>query len=53
MRAALARNQRREPASGNQRIASTDEGGLDGLCDAFERWVSRLEAEGGSGGSAA
>jgi hypothetical protein len=30
---------------GNQRIASTEEGGLEGLCDAFEGWIRHLEDE--------
>ncbi len=30
---------------GRERIASTDDGGVDGLCTAFERWVERLERE--------
>ena len=28
---------------GHERIASTDEGGIDGLCAAFESWIDRLE----------
>lgn len=28
---------------GGQRIGSTEEGGVDGLCAAFERWVNELE----------
>jgi hypothetical protein len=28
---------------GNQAIASTEKGGIDGLCDAFENWILGLE----------
>ncbi|MEO7191598.1 MAG: M3 family metallopeptidase [Vicinamibacterales bacterium] len=28
---------------GPERIASTDDGGIDGMCDAFEAWINRLE----------
>lgn len=28
---------------GRERIASTDDGGVDGLCRAFEKWVERME----------
>lgn len=28
---------------GRERVASTDDGGIDGLCDAFETWVRREE----------
>ena len=30
---------------GNTTIASTDNGGVEGLCEAFESWVGRLERE--------
>ncbi|MEQ1871066.1 MAG: M3 family metallopeptidase [Vicinamibacterales bacterium] len=29
---------------GRERIASTDDGGIDGLCAAFETWVEQVEA---------
>ena len=30
---------------GRERVASTDEGGVDGLCRAFEHWVERIERD--------
>ena len=30
---------------GRERIASTEDGGIDGLCQAFESWVTLLERE--------
>ena len=30
---------------GSDRVASTEDGGIDGMCDAFEAWIRRLEED--------